>query len=82
MMLACPHHTDHISLLLKMKLMQDFGELIPGVAVGMNTFESHVWTAKLGDKVVAMWEVTNESTKQDFVLRAEDIKSSSIEEEL
>lgn len=42
----------------------DFGALLPGKSIAVNTFEGHVWNIKAGDEVLQTIVITDEKVQQ------------------
>lgn len=50
-----------------------------GKPLSSTTYEGHEWVVTIGDRVVAVWVISDDS-EQEFVLRREDIDSEQHEE--
>ena len=69
-MLACLHE---LIILFSMASFQNFGDLVEGQPIAMNTFVGHSWSVRVGDRTVATWDITSSEPNQRFILRPKDV---------
>lgn len=52
----------------------EWGALLPGVNIKVNTYEGHKWNVRVNGETVATWVIAPTETSQRFVLTAADLE--------
>jgi hypothetical protein len=52
---------------------QEWGPLVPGESIRVNTYEGHKWTVRLNNEPILEWTIGGDEQAQQFILTAEDV---------